>query len=60
MESEEVKTLNDLLIDNGLLTRATHIISLSPPLCISQEEVDRIVDIVDRSLTTFESTYGYR
>jgi adenosylmethionine-8-amino-7-oxononanoate aminotransferase len=60
MESQEVKQLNDLLTDNGHSTRATHIISLSPPLCINQGEVDRIVDIVDRSLTTLESTYGYR
>jgi adenosylmethionine-8-amino-7-oxononanoate aminotransferase len=60
MESEEIKMLNDLLLDNGLLTRATHIISLSPPLCINRGEVDRIVDIVDRSLTTLEAKYGYR
>ncbi|ETX04172.1 MAG: taurine--pyruvate aminotransferase [Candidatus Entotheonella gemina] len=59
MESEEVKTLNELFIENGLLTRATHIISLSPPLCINRGEVDRIVDILDRSLTAFESKYGY-
>ncbi len=60
MEGEEVKMLNDQLTENGLLTRATHIISLSPPLCISRDEVDRIVDILDRSITAMESKYGYR
>ena len=33
VDGEEVKTLNTLLVDKGLLTRATHIILLSPPLC---------------------------
>jgi adenosylmethionine-8-amino-7-oxononanoate aminotransferase len=59
MEGEEVKTLNALLIDGGLLTRATHIIHLSPPLCITPAEVDRMVDIIDRSITAFEQQYGY-
>ncbi len=60
MEGEEVKMLNEQLTENGLLTRATHIISLSPPLCISRDEVDRVVDILDRSITAMESKYGYR
>src|SRR5499426_3476726 len=60
MDGEEVKTLNTLLLDKGLLTRATHIIMLSPPLCITRAEVDRIVEIIDSSLTTLEQQYGYR
>ena len=59
MDGEEVKTLNALLLNKGLLTRATHIISLSPPLCITQAEVDRIVEIIDSSLTEWEQQYGY-
>lgn len=58
-DGEEVKTLNTLLADNGLLTRATHIIFLAPPLCISRAEVERIVEIIDNSLTTFERQFGY-
>ncbi len=58
-EGEEVKTLNTLLLDQGLLTRATHMIMLSPPLCISRAEVDRIVEIIDSSVTTLEQQYGY-
>lgn len=60
MEGEEVKTLNNLLLDNGLMTRATHIILLSPPLCITRAEVDRVVEIIDSSLTAFEKQFGYR
>jgi adenosylmethionine-8-amino-7-oxononanoate aminotransferase len=59
MDGEEVKTLNALLLNKGLLTRATHIISLSPPLCITRTEVDRIVEIIDSSLTEWEQQYGY-
>jgi adenosylmethionine-8-amino-7-oxononanoate aminotransferase len=60
MESEEVQTLNTLLTDRGLLTRATHIIFLAPPLCITRAEVERVVEIIDSSLTAFEQQYGYR
>ena len=60
MEGEEVKTLNQLLVDKGLLTRATHIISLSPPLCINRDEVDRMVEIIDSSITAVEQQFGYR
>lgn len=59
MEGEEVTMLNKLLIEHGLLTRATHIISLSPPLCITRAEVDRIVGILDTSITKLEQQYGY-
>ncbi len=60
IESEEVHTLNTLLADGGLLTRASHVIFLSPPLCITRAEVDRIVEIIDSSITAFEQRYGYR
>jgi adenosylmethionine-8-amino-7-oxononanoate aminotransferase len=60
MDSEEVTTLNALLIDRGLLTRATHTILLSPPLCITRAEVDRVVEIIDDSLSAFEQQYGYK
>jgi adenosylmethionine-8-amino-7-oxononanoate aminotransferase len=59
LDSEEVKTLNAQLLERGLLTRATHIIMLSPPLCITRAEVDRIVEIVDSSVTAMERQYGY-
>lgn len=60
LDGEEVKTLNRLLADGGLLTRASHIIFLSPPLCITRAEVERVVEIIDNSLTAFEQQFGYR
>jgi len=58
-DGEEVNALNALLMDRGLLTRATHIIMLSPPLCITRAEVDRTVAIIDDALTVFEKQFGY-
>lgn len=58
-DGEEVNALNALLIDKGLLTRATHMIMLSPPLCITQAEVDRMVGIIDDALTAFEKQFSY-
>lgn len=59
-EGEEVKMLGDLLLAKGLLTRATHMIMLSPPLCITRAEVDRMLDIIDSSVMEVEKHYGYR
>ena len=59
IDSEEVKTLNALLANGGLLTRASHIIFLAPPLCITRAEVERMVEIIDNSITTFEQQFGY-
>ena len=60
LDSEEAKTLTTLLADRGLLTRVTHIVLLAPPLCITRAEVDRMVEIIDQSITSFEQQYGYR
>ena len=58
-DGEEVNALNALLIEKGLLTRATHMIMLSPPLCITRAEVDRMVGIIDDALTAFEKQFSY-
>jgi adenosylmethionine-8-amino-7-oxononanoate aminotransferase len=46
--------LNQGLQDRGLLTRAANVISLSPPLCITEAQVDKVVEIIDDSLTAME------
>ena len=46
--------LNQGLQDRGLLTRAANVISLSPPLCITEAQVDKVVEIIDDSLTAIE------
>ena len=58
-DGEEASALNALLMERGLLTRATHIIMLSPPLCITRAEVDRMVAIIDDALTAFEKQFSY-
>ncbi len=54
----ELKVLNESLRRRGLLTRAGTIINLCPPLCISQDEVQQIVDIVDGALGDLEQSAG--
>ena len=57
--SDEIKFLNDGLRDRALLTRANHIISLSPPLCITRDQVERIVEIIDDTVSELERHFGY-
>jgi adenosylmethionine-8-amino-7-oxononanoate aminotransferase len=56
---DEIKTLSDGLLSRNLLTRAASVISLSPPLCITEDEVDRIVEIADGAITDMEKKFGY-
>lgn len=55
----EIKALSDGLHDRKLLTRAASVINLSPPLCITEGEVDRIVEIVDGAIGDMEKKFGY-
>ena len=53
------KRLPPLLFENGLVTfRAGDVISLCPPLMVDKDEVDFIVDAIDRSLTTLSADLG--
>ncbi|MDP6706753.1 MAG: aminotransferase class III-fold pyridoxal phosphate-dependent enzyme, partial [Alphaproteobacteria bacterium] len=56
---EELKMLTEGLQARGLLTRATDVISLSPPLCITEAEVDRVVEIVDAAIAEMAARFGY-
>ena len=56
-DGPELKTLGDGLIRRGLLTRVASTLPLSPPLCITAEQVDRIVSIIDDSLTEMETAH---
>ncbi|MFQ5886954.1 MAG: aminotransferase class III-fold pyridoxal phosphate-dependent enzyme, partial [Anaerolineae bacterium] len=42
------------LEDLGLVTRGADVVFLAPPLVIKQEEVDEMVNIVDKALTWLE------
>ena len=56
--SDAIEHLNAGLLKRGLLTRASHIVSLSPPLCITRAEIDRIVAILDDSIGDMERAFG--
>lgn len=45
-------TFTNNLIENGMLTKSTHdtIIRLSPPLIINQSEIDKSLEIIEKSL----------
>lgn len=48
-----------LMEERGLLTRVFMSVQLCPPLVISKEEIDRMVTIVDESLTAAEREFGF-
>ncbi|MCC6312702.1 MAG: aspartate aminotransferase family protein [Thermomicrobiales bacterium] len=48
------KRMNELMMERGLITRLWDILHLAPPLVITRDEVDRMVAIVDESLTIAE------
>lgn len=48
-----------LMEERGLLTRVFMAVQLCPPLVISKEEIDRMVAIVDESLTAAEREFGF-
>jgi adenosylmethionine-8-amino-7-oxononanoate aminotransferase len=48
-----------LMAERGLLTRVFMSVQLAPPLIVTNEEIDRMVAIVDESLTTAEREFGF-
>ena len=58
ISGDAIEYLNAGLLKRGLLTRATHIVFLSPPLCITRAEIERIVAILDDSIGDMERTFG--
>ena len=44
--------------EHGLLTRIGRDIALAPPLILTHEEVDEIVEIIDRTITDVERELG--
>lgn len=53
------RRLAALMEERGLLTRVFSALQLCPPLVISREEIDRMVAIVDQSLTLAEREFGF-
>jgi adenosylmethionine-8-amino-7-oxononanoate aminotransferase len=53
-----VRALQIEMERRGLLTRAWDVLFLSPPLVVTHEELERIVAIVDESLTAAETLFA--
>lgn len=52
------RRVTELMEQRGLLTRVFMAVQLCPPLVITTEEIDRMVAIVDESLTVAEKEFG--
>ena len=53
-----IKTLGETVHNKGLLTRVWNQLHVSPPLVITREEIDRMVAIIDESLTEVEAQFA--
>lgn len=53
-----IKTLGETVHGKGLLTRVWNQLHVSPPLVITRDEIDRMVAIIDESLTEVEAQFG--
>ena len=52
------RRLNELVSERGLLTRIWDYAHVAPPLVVTREELDRIVAILDDSLTVAEREFA--
>ena len=57
-QSPFVKRMNELVTERRLLTRVWDTVHIAPPLVVTREEIDRIVGILDDSLTIAERENG--
>jgi adenosylmethionine-8-amino-7-oxononanoate aminotransferase len=53
-----IKTLERRMNEKGLLTRVWEIVHVAPPLVVTYQELDRIVEIIDESLTEAENEFA--
>ncbi|MBV7332430.1 aspartate aminotransferase family protein [Chloroflexi bacterium TSY] len=58
VSSDFIKRVNALITERRLLARVWSQIHIAPPLVVTQEELDRIVSIIDESLTIAEREFG--
>jgi adenosylmethionine-8-amino-7-oxononanoate aminotransferase len=53
-----IKALGETVHNKDLLTRVWNQLHVSPPLVVTREEIDRMVTIIDESLTEVESRFA--
>jgi adenosylmethionine-8-amino-7-oxononanoate aminotransferase len=52
------KVLGQKVLEKGLITRTWNIVHFAPPLVVTRDEIDRMVSIVDESLTEVEKEFA--
>ena len=57
-DSDFVKRLNVLMNERHLLARVWNVVHIAPPLVVTHEVIDRILSILDESLTIVEREFG--
>jgi adenosylmethionine-8-amino-7-oxononanoate aminotransferase len=57
-DSPFIRRLNQLVAERRLLTRVWDIVHVAPPLVVTREGLDRIITILDDSLTVAEREFG--
>jgi adenosylmethionine-8-amino-7-oxononanoate aminotransferase len=50
--------LGELALERGLVTRVWDVMHFAPPLVATKEEIDRMVEIADESLTVAEREFA--
>ena len=50
--------LGELTLERGLVTRVWDVMHFAPPLVIEKDEIDRMVEIADESLTIAEREFA--
>jgi adenosylmethionine-8-amino-7-oxononanoate aminotransferase len=50
--------LHNYLMDEGVILRVWQVIMVAPPFTVSHEEIDKIIDAIDRALSRFEKEMG--
>jgi len=53
-----IKGLGETVHNKGVLTRVWNQLNVAPPLVVTKDEIDRIVAIIDESLTELESQFA--
>lgn len=58
-DSAFIQRMHALVTERRMLTRVWELLHIAPPLIVTREEIDRIVAILDDSLTIAEREFGY-
>jgi adenosylmethionine-8-amino-7-oxononanoate aminotransferase len=58
-DSDFIKRVAALTTERHLLTRVWELLHIAPPLVVTREEIDQIIDILDTSIGTAEHEFGY-